>query len=280
MGAPNEGSHPHVVLRTRAEPAPVRADQFSAWRGSTFGARIKSCACVTAVPQPPPSCAPAMLIRARYAADFENHGVPTGVDVAGVLAAAEDVAKQMITRLPAVGRAEPGSESTTRSCCTPTVHADRARRPCTPTVHADRARRPCCRQVRRPGASDLPGWERPATSPGRRTRFSTSPSISPGTGRRHRRMIRCPPEGPGASAWKGVRPASSSVQCVPNAELFWHCQDIVDMLALWCVAVHSLSRIFLDLRRGTDAEIPIPDPGPPDDRGACHDQVRLRLHRG
>jgi len=94
-----------------------------------------------------------MLIRARYAADFENHGVPTGVDVAGVLAAAEDVAgvlaaaedvaKQMITRLPAVGRAEPGSESTTRSCCTVGVHADRARRPCTPTVHADRARRPC-----------------------------------------------------------------------------------------------------------------------------------------
>ena len=53
---------------------------------------------------------------------FELLGMPTGVDAAAVLAAAEEVVKPMITRLPVADRAsivQGRSGVYTRSCCTP-----------------------------------------------------------------------------------------------------------------------------------------------------------------
>ena len=85
------------------------------------------------------------------ATTFELLDVPTGVDVDLALAAAEEVLKPKITRMPVADRAsivQAGSASTTRSCCTPNGR---------PTVMGCPPTRSCA------------GSGRQATSAGRRT---------------------------------------------------------------------------------------------------------------
>ena len=84
-------------------------------------------------------------------ATFERLGIPTGVDVQGALAAAEDVVRPFLPRLPfadrgAITRGYAGS--TPASCCTPS--GPRSATACPPM-------RSCS------------GLARPATSAGRRT---------------------------------------------------------------------------------------------------------------